>query len=384
MVKVVQIYPSIDGHHTAMKLLLENPPEGYKFVGNKRGFKQKIIFKISNYYFLRYIYRKYLKRNKPIIFNFLPKPKLLDNVDLILSNLLINDINNDWILYILDHPCAICGYNAELFSKNKYKIEKILEEENCKAIICANNSSIDFFKLNFNKNVIKKLNLIYPSIKLEKTDKKRNFNLLFMGSINNPNDFYVKGGIEAIETFKILSKKHKNLRLIIRCKIPHKIKKDLQYTKNIDVLDKEISFNELINLYKESLILISPAAHYMLMSTLESMACGLPVVALDNFASKDHIINNITGFLINPDKNEFYKSKDYPLNFRSRDFLEKLGKINKRVIRDLVDKINLLIEDKKLWREMSKNSMIEINKKFNLEKNRLRLKNIFDESIDNN
>lgn len=381
MVKNVQVYPYIDNNHTAMNLLLSNPPKGYKFVGNQIKFKQKIIYKVSNNHLLRYVYRKYIKKNKKIVLNLLPKSKILVNSDLILSNLLIEDKSKKWILYVLDHPCAISGYNFDLFLKNKNKINKILERENCKAIICANKSSVNFFKKNFNQRIRKKINLIYPSIEIGENNERRNFSLLFMGSKNNPNDFYIKGGVEAIETFKIISKKHKTIKLIIRCKIPSKIKKEIKHIKNIEILEKEISFRELKNLYKQSLVLISPAVHYMLMSTLESMACGLPIVALDNFASKDHIVNNETGFLIKPEKNKFYLSKDYPLNFRSHEFLDKIGKIDKRVIHDLEKKINLLIENKKLWKKMSQNSIKEIEKKFNLEKNTFKLKKIFDEAL---
>ena len=75
------------------------------------------------------------------------------------------------------------------------------------------------------------------------------------------------------------------------------------------------------------------------LKAIQFMALGIPVIATDTEINKNVVINNKTGFLVNSKKK-------------------------------WIEKISLLIENKKLRRKMSKNSVIHVSNKFSVSSNK--------------
>lgn len=87
------------------------------------------------------------------------------------------------------------------------------------------------------------------------------------------------------------------------------------------------SDKDLVKEYNRSKIVVALSRNEPFgLIPLEAMACGVPVIAVNEGGFKETVINNVTGFLI------------------------------KRNKKDLSDKINLLLKNKKLYEEMSKNA----------------------------
>ncbi len=380
-IKKVFLYPSEFSLHSAYKTLLSNSPKGYNFSYSYN--RNSLFEKFKNYSALKKLYRFIVQitgidlSQKIVKHDSVPK-----DTDLVFSMGIIYRGSKPWVIDILDNPYSLSGYNYNLFIKNKKDIEKKLLEGNCKAVICANESSLNLMKKHFSKKLIKKIRLLRPAVafsdKFSKREEQKVFQILFMGSTKNPEDFYIKGGLETIKCFEKLSEKYNNLKLVIRCSVPPEVKSQIVNNPKIQIIENRISDEELENLYLNSQVLSCPAHIYMLMSWLESMSHGLPIVALDTYASKDYIKDNINGFLIKPSKNIPYDNPSYPVNVRSLEFIDAIKKVDYRVIQDLCVSFEKLINNEKLRKTMGENNVHLIKQKFSIETRNRELKKFLD------
>jgi len=385
-VKKVLFYPSAYTMHTAYKSLLNNPPEDYQMIYDQD--PKSPFEKFKKYKIIKGLYKSLVNFLKiDLSKRVLNNQKISSDIDLVFSMGVIYEGNLPWVLDILDNPYSLAGYNYNLFIKNKEEIEKKLLKPNCKAIICANESSIELLKKHFSNSFLKKVKLIRPAIippeAIKEVRLNKKFQILFMGSTTNPEDFYVKGGLETIRVFERLQKEYSDIKLIIRCAIPGELISQIKNNPKIELIENRLSELELHNLYRNSSILLCPSHVYMLMSWLESMSYGLPIVALDTYAAKDYIQNNVNGFLITPSKNIPYMEPSYPVNIRSSKFMEEIKNIDPEVINNLNNAVKLLLKNPEVSDKISKNNLSLIRKRFSIEERNSKLKKIFDEATRN-
>jgi len=384
--KKVLLYPPASKIHTAYKSLISSPPQGYIFIQALESKKQKTFNYLRNFSLIRKIYSLFIKVFKTTkMLDLSDSPIEIEDVDLIFSRGYIYKGAKPYVIDVIDNIYCLAGYNYSLFIHNLKKIEKSLLEDNCKKIICANESSFQMMKKYFSDNVLKKTVLVRPAINLLDFENKRDnkkIRFLFMGSINNPKDFDFKGGLNSIEVFDVLSKKYDNIGLVIRSQVPEEIKERIKSNSKINLMDNEISFEEIINLYSSSDILLCPSHTYLgLMALLESMSFKLPIVALDTYAAKDYVKDKYNGFVVPKSKNvNGYYDPSYPTNVRSKEFLKEIKNIDNLVINNLVEKSEVLIENKNLRKRMGENSRKIIISKFSIPIRNKKLKRIFDEA----
>ncbi len=285
-----------------------------------------------------------------------------------------------WLLDIGDNPYSLAGYKYDFFIKNKKKIEDTLLRDNCKAITCANETAYNLMKKLFPKKILEKTTIIHNGVKFFKIDKKKEdklfFQILFMGSSINPDDFFHKGGLETLEVFKKLSRKYSNIKLIIRCKLPRDIKEKYSM-KNVIFIEEIIPYEKIINLYRDSDILLMPG-HTACSAYYEAMSFGLPIVALDTCDTKDIVQNGKSGFLVKRSDKIPYDSLEYPLNVRSKIFVDSIKKIDQDVIKNLSEKVEILIKDSKLRQDFGKEGRKIIKTKFSIKQRNKKLKKILD------
>ncbi|MEK6855967.1 MAG: glycosyltransferase family 4 protein [Nanoarchaeota archaeon] len=379
------IYQSSPLMHSHARLMIKNPPKGYKFIVSQNVKKNKLLSFLSKYPALKLIYRSFLK---PIINPLALIEKTYSsniplNMDFVFSESQALDINQPWILHVLDSIYALGGNDYQVFLKNKDKIERRLLSEYCRRIIVVNESTLRDMKKYFSKEVMKKVVLIRAAVNSQSINReynKKNLSILFMGSIANPDDFYMKGGLETLEVFKKLSVEFSNLRLIMRCKLPNEIRKKYSNLKNTTFLENQLEYSDIYKLYKNADILLNPAHAYPLMTLLESMSFGLPIVMLDTYAVRDYLTNN-NALIVKPSKDiQGYHNDSYPTNVRSKEFLSSIKKNDREVIDRLSLAVRKLILSPSLREKFGKESVKLIRKKFSLEKRNLSLKKVFDNS----
>src|SRR3989338_10181503 len=240
--KKVIIYPPSSKIHTAYKSLISNPPEGYIFIVNNETKKQKIVNYLRRYSIVKKTYSLFLKIFKTTkILEMVSSTKEKQDIDLVFSTGYIYGGKKPCTVDIIDNIYCLAGYNYNLFVHNLKKIKKSLLNSNCKKIICANKVSLIYMKKYFPKSVLKKSVLVYPAINLPNFRKieHQKFRILFMGSINNPDDFDFKGGQNTLEVFEEISKRYENVELVIRSKVPSFLRERIQSNPRIVLIEKD-------------------------------------------------------------------------------------------------------------------------------------------------
>lgn len=389
-IRKIYLYAPRPDLHNLYDFLIKNPPKNYKII--LHSFKaenlQKLIIKKSK--LAKFIYRNLFKK----VFNLIEMDakkfahQKIPDVDLIFSVgriVLRKDIPH--VIEIVDKITSLAGNDINLFRKNKKLIEKALLSKNCKKIICWTDACKKDFVREFKlKEIRDKLETVYLSKPVEnnihKVDHKENINLLFVGSINNPNDFLIKGGIETLETFKILSKKYPNLNLFMKCKIPIKIKKKYEKIPQLHIIEEMVSNKDLEKLYKKADIFMTPSHNLNAFAPIEAMEYKLPLVGIDSWAVSEVIQNNVNGFLVKKSERIPYEKEKIYLDIRNKKFLKMICKLDRGLIYRLVEKTELLINNENLRKKFGENGRRMVMRgKFSFEIRQKKLKKIFDEAL---
>ena len=159
--------------------------------------------------------------------------------------------------------------------------------------------------------------------------------ILFVGRIDP-----IKGIEYLIKAYKIINKKHKDIKLVIvGTGLYESYIKQISDDKNIVFIGHVSDKMKLSQIYKNSLMVVLPSLYEALpMVLLEAMACGKPVVASRVGGIPDVIEDGINGFLVEP-----------------------------RDIMGLYEKILYLIENYSFLKKMGENNVSYVQKHFNLD-----------------
>jgi len=112
---------------------------------------------------------------------------------------------------------------------------------------------------------------------------------------------------------------------------------------------------------------------------LEAMSAGLPIVSTTSMTVPEIVIDGKNGFLIKTDlSHENYYG-------RGKEYEKRREKVDWDIVNQLVEKLSILIEDKKLREKMGKEGrkMIEDkNGKFSIEKRNRQLRKIYENCLE--
>jgi glycosyltransferase involved in cell wall biosynthesis len=194
--------------------------------------------------------------------------------------------------------------------------------------------------------------------------------------------FYGKGGPNLLEAYKILTKKYDNL--VLRWKgdippVPLNVAKKLPGFELVE--NKHLSREELFEkMYLSSDIYVMPTSkdNYGVVY-LEAMSAGLPIVATTSFTVPELVKDGVNGFLVKTDlthENYYGRISQYNKDIR---------KVDKNIVKQLVEKLSILIENKKLRERMGKAGKKRIDDKnspLNISYRNKRLREIYEESLE--
>lgn len=390
-------------HHTQYDELINYPPEGVTYYfhsspSNKHNFIRSVYGSLP---------KGLLSYVRPLIRNMLSK-KYSKKDDAKTKYDLIHfcgslpridfDYNYNKIPYVIDGE-NIFSFTAFDFKKpyesfiksfrlQKKEIEGILYSNMCKKLMLSTNAGLKTIDKYLDTSKID-VEVVYPAVHLfpevHRSKDRDKIRILFLGSINNSgsNVFYYKGGMYVLKVFEVLSKKYDHIELIFRAKMPQEIKNKYGKFKNIKIIDKFISKEEMLNIYSSADISLLPCHNYPLMATLESMSAGLPVISIDGWANHEFIDHNLTGFLAKP-------SKDIPIPegepygiLKEQSDINHQKIIDSEVLNELVEYISRLIEDSDLRLKMGREARkkVEDGGKFSIKTRNEKLKKIYDEAI---
>jgi hypothetical protein len=154
----------------------------------------------------------------------------------------------------LEHVATLVGEMSH-FERYKRTIENAFSSSYCKKIICWTEASRQTVLWNLDchnfEHKIEQVYIISASkkefVKDYRDDKVK---LLFIGSANIPKEFEHKGGKEVLEAFANLSRKYKNLELVIRSDMPLNLKEKYSRLGNLKIIDTVIPWKALEHEFK--------------------------------------------------------------------------------------------------------------------------------------
>ena len=345
------------------KNLLKFPPENVEYstnISSANIITNKSFFKTFN--LLKKIIRDGISlTNYPLLMIFKNKSENR-NIDLIHCAHSITSVKK--VPWVADFEALwqfwISGKNTLL---GKKMFLKGVLRENCRKLLAWTEEAkkemiVKFPELNTKIEVISYAMPFIPQ--KNKMRKEKTITLLFLSRY-----FYKKGGLHALEAIDISTKEFKNVKAIIAGDLPKEIYKKYSKNKKIkfyNFLQQKELFEEI---YPESDIFVYPGySDTFGFGFIEAMNFGLPVITVDGYARKEIVTEGKTGFVIERPVNlNFYKT-------------------NEEILNKIVEKIKLLVEDKKCLKRMSKNCIEEIkNGKFSIKERNKKLEKIYSEAI---
>jgi len=372
--------------HSLYNYLISNPPSGYEIISppvtNTHSFT-KLASKNRNYFYKQCMY--YFGSLPYILKQISESTKNIKNFDLIYASQHVLTTEKNWIVD-LEYANALSGYLDLRLSKNV--ISKKLSSKKCKCIMPWSDWSLKTLKNSFDcKNFSEKIKVVRytvpPKNNIEnKKDSK--LKILFLGSINPANiaSFEFKGIYETIEAFLELQNDYDNIELIIRSLIPTEFKKKLENNKDVKILEKPLSNQELERLFLTSDIFPHSGFEVLNLSVLEAMSYGLPVISTSLYNTPELIKNMKNGLLIELPNTELFHSKNGAPNDYSKEFFTSMRKNRPFMKNKLVELLKLLIENKKLRTEIGRQSRLTIEKgEFSITHRNDVLREIFEKAI---
>jgi glycosyltransferase involved in cell wall biosynthesis len=390
--------------HSLYRELVEYPPDGYSFILEKSKSPrpwQKADGLTYSQQMIRRIDRKLhrsdavwkiwndaktisyisVKRFRDSQFKRLPEAR----ADIIYCSQQLLFAELPWIADV-EYANALVGGNE--IKVVRRIVQKCLSSKSCKKIIPWSNWAKRTLYRSINCNSFKeKIETVHFGMRLKNFTKSKsedNLRLLFVGSVNLDNalNFERKGGIEAIEAFLELRKKHDQLGLVIRSWVPPEVKAKYSTNPDIKIIDTPLSESMLSKLYASSDIFLFPSHLNLGMGILEAMSYELPVIARRVFDVPEAVEDMKTGLLLDPlPELPYYGWNGVPNSF-DKNFLAGIRRLRPQLVKQIVEKTSFLLENPSLMRKigLQARALIE-DGVFSIKNRNAQLERIFDEAV---
>lgn len=264
----------------------------------------------------------------------------------------------------LDNPYAPAFYHLRNFKRNKERIKFYLQK--AYKITFMSKTCKDHVIEIFGKDVAKKSFLNYPYMANNYKSKVVNnedgqINFLFVG-LNGR----IKGIQELLRAFT--SVENKNIRLTIISDLVNFDKSNYQ-DERINVLPPQTRDKLFKEIYPKMDILVFPSFYESFgVVLLEAISFGLGVIAVNNYAIPEMVLNNYNGKLINhpifPKTNFNGREVVNCVDIRIQDFTNKYMRYDKFYYNLFEDLRFSIIEGVKYYREWKSNSIKLFDKEF--------------------
>ena len=383
-----KIYLDVAGKtHSLYNEMINYPPEGYEFISEHVSW-DKTSKGISNINFIYSFQKNALNKLIPVNLAkaYLERFKKIPlDADLTYSSGHLIFRKEPWVVD-LEFVTHLTGYSYRHFKRYRRTVEKVLKSENCKKIMPWTDACKKTILLTIkDKEIRNKVETVHLAVHKKNFTKqygKDKIKLLFVGSANIPKDFDIKGGKEVLEAFSKLNENYDNLELVIRSYVPPQMEEKYKKVKNIKVIDNIVPWAELEAEFKSADIFLFPSHNTPGLAILDAMSYELPVITTDVWANLELVSDGETGFVIKKSEKIQYYVANFIPNWSAAESLKIIKKMtDPNVVKELVEKTSMLIEDENLRKRMGRAGRQEIETgKFSIEKRNEKLKKVFEEA----
>ncbi len=186
-------------------------------------------------------------------------------------------------------------------------VRALLEADNCKAIVTHIRSTAESMGRLFQSEVIARktfhvpLGVQAPAGFQRHDDPDGPVDLLFTNSWHqDPNSFYLRGGLEVLDAFDILRARYPQVRLTLRSGLPALPRRYGRIVEDgwVRVIGRFLPDDELDELLRSMHVFLLPAARVHIVSVLKAMAYGQAVVVSDGWGMDEHVSDGETGVVV--------------------------------------------------------------------------------------
>ena len=355
--------------------------EVYVATSNTRGFLKTLFdysfenisfkYEYNNVYEVPNKLRCFLaKAIKWPIFDYIGLFKVVrvsSNDDLLFSYNRFLKCSQPYVIY-LENPSALVNYAWERprHFLTKIKLNKCFNDHNLKAIICMSKACYNHFPDLYGDKYNSKIKQLYPLVlddmSYTNEELEGNCNAEYIECLYISSVFNLKGGCDLIEVFKELSKRNVKIHLTCITKIST-IREDqmkvIEGLDNIDLIEFNLSKEDLCEYYRTSSILLNPTrADSFSLVTLEALKFGCAILATDIYAIKEMVMDGVNGYLTQPmyqvwDKNgtmNKYYRRHYETTVNS-------GKVDITLVEWMILKLTYLADHREVLLNFCKQSL---------------------------
>ena len=266
-------------------------------------------------------------------------------------------------------------------------VSALIGDESCRGIICHVRSTAESIPILFrNPKLAEKVSHIPMGIGIAPYYKSRTdtdgVTLLFTNSWHQgATGFYLRGGLDLLEAYSMLQLENKNLRLIVRSKLPDDL--DRRYHQiiercNVTVIDRFLPADEIRSLFDSADIYVLPSARLHVVSILQAMAHGLAVVASDGWGISEYIDHERNGLIVAGRYGETsWMTSDGMLMEDYRPLLKRTPKVA-GALRDI---LAMLINDPGRRQQLGETARRDVETRFSLDVWNVGLATAFDRAL---
>ena len=373
------------GYH--IRQLIPFPPDGYEFI-TRNGLDERLSSRASVYQLTQSVISQlYIRLPVPLMksrWDSLTKKPPADTFLTFASNHLIFR-KEPWVVDI-GRIWEVIGFNLRHFRRYQRTVEKAFASDNCKGVLCwtefSKNTCLSVLDCRGFKHKIDAIPLaVAPRNFTRKFDDDK-VKLFFIGSANLAGQFELRGGKEVLEAFDTLCTRYTNIELVIRSDISPSTRRRYQRqlsNPRVRVIDGLLPWQEVEKLYQTSDIFFFPCHYESWQITLEAMSYEMPVISVDLEGVREFVREGETGFLVEESTRVPRIQDGLPVSQANPQVLRALSTTDPRLVKDLVEKASLLIEDKELRRKMGAAGRWQVEHgKNSIAFRNTRLKEVFD------
>lgn len=297
------------------------------------------------------------------------------------------EIESIWTLFfpfIMQSDCRDVNVKkGEIFSLINY----LLKRRECKCILTHMKLTENCLRKNFDAEIANKVRYVSMGVPkanvMCKTYQKpygEKIRLLFTCSWQQEG-FSNRGGLDLLVAFDNLCNRYNNLELTMKCNLPDNLQvsfRDILYRRkdHIHVITRKLSDQEMDALMQNTDIFVLPAMDMHIISILNTMSMGIPLVVGDALGVEEYVEDNVNGVVVRGrrgksswlDEDEIERY-DYGCGFTGDDeFAEKLA-----------GRLEELILDDEFRYHITKHALNDINGKYSLARMNRELKKVFDD-----
>ena len=270
----------------------------------------------------------------------------------------------------LENPTALYHYRLQRGSSllGRKRTHQAINSDKLRALVFMSQACAQTFEIVCSPipDSCKRM-VIYPYVPLNMSVSKNSIKLksqskeLRLLYIAQGIRFLSKGGLEILQAFKALRNSGMDITLHMITSISDldaSLVAEIRNTEGVQLSDFTFSYSELEDVYASSHILLQPSSDDSYgLTILEAMKSGLPVIGSTLYAIPEMVADGYNGFLTEPhywffDKNNIPNPAVW--NHRKRTIYS--GRLSKRIVDFLLDRISALYHDRDLLYTLSVNS----------------------------